>query len=636
MRLSADSPAITATTALFGAAIPALALAWVLKVPMRLGLLVFPEQIAAVMLALSLAAVYLKTLGRAQLPAAVDLLGAVLSLMLGVWVFVRFQVLSEQAMFHPTEALWLGVLVVGLIIDGLRRVIGWTLIAIFGLFIAYALWGDHLPGPIAGRPMSLAEVLQYLSSDSSATWGSSLQVAAYVVVIFVLFGGFLLAVGGGEFFTQLSMRVSGKGPGATAKIAVTASGLFGSISGSAVSNVMSTGVMTIPMMIRSGIKPAQAGAIEAVASTGGQLMPPVMGAAAFLMAEILQVSYREILVAALLPALIYYLSVYIQIDFLSRRDGTGSLVGERRETMRRILVHGWPTLLGFVVLLGGIFGLNLQAEVAATWTIFVLIAAAIAAHYLRRGMPGALSPKAAWDTLWQTGVTTAEVLLVTAAAGMIVGILSVTGLGFSLSIILLDLGGTSMFGMLLVTALVAVVLGLGLPTTAVYLLLASLAAPALVQAGIQPIAAHMFVFYYGMLSMITPPIALAAFAAATISGAGQVRTGIESFRVGWVAYFLPFLFIYKPGLLMEGGAMDIAYVAVSSVASLALVAGGVIGFGIRPIRGPMRLLWAATGVLTIAPLSHVSLALELAVTAFGLVLLGAHFLARPRDGRVLA
>ncbi|MEI4473811.1 TRAP transporter permease [Frigidibacter sp. MR17.24] len=636
MRLSADSPAITATTALFGAAIPALALAWVLKLPMRMGLLVFPEQVAALMLALSLAAVYLKTLGRAQLPALADLLGAALSLVLGVWVFARFQVLSEQAMFHQAEALWLGVLVVALVLDGLRRVIGWTLIGIFALFIAYALWGDHLPGAIAGRAMSLTEVLQYLSSDSSATWGSSLQVAAYVVVIFVLFGGFLLAVGGGEFFTQLSMRVSGKGPGATAKIAVTASGLFGSISGSAVSNVMSTGVMTIPMMIRSGIRPAQAGAIEAVASTGGQLMPPVMGAAAFLMAEILQVSYREILVAALLPALIYYLSVYIQIDFLSRRDGTGSLVGERREVMGRILLHGWPTLLGFVVLLGGIFGLNLQAEVAATWTIFALVAAAVAAHALRPGMPGALSPAAVWRTFWQVGSSTADVLLVTAAAGMIVGILSVTGLGFSMSILLLDLGGTSMFGMLVVTALVAVVLGLGLPTTAVYLLLASLAAPALVQAGIQPIAAHMFVFYYGMLSMITPPIALAAFAAATISGAGQVRTGLEAFRVGWVAYFLPFLFIYKPGLLMEGGALDIAYVAVSSTASLVLVAGGIIGFGFRPIRGPLRLLWAATGMLTIAPLSEASMALELAVTAFGLALLAQHFLLRPRDGRVPA
>ncbi|MCA0042532.1 TRAP transporter permease [Celeribacter litoreus] len=637
MRLSSDVRYIRMTNALFGALIPLLAIGWVLKLPMRAGLLIFPEQIAAIMLAISFSSTYLKTMGKAGFPSIVDLALALLSLGVGVWVFVRFQVLSEMAMFYPTEALILGILVVGLMLDTLRRIIGWTLVCIFLMFVSYALWGDHFPSAIAGRPMSLAEVLQYLASDSSATWGSSLQVAAYIVVIFVLFGSFLLAVGGGDFFTQLSMRVSGTGPGGAAKIAVTASGLFGSISGSAVSNVMSTGVMTIPMMQKSGIHPAKAGAIEAVASTGGQLMPPIMGAAAFLMAEILQMPYRDILIAALLPAVIYYLSVFIQIDFMSRRDNVGSLQGEVRQKMKTIVQKGWITIIGFVILLSGIFALNLKAEVAATWTIFSLIAIAVATHFLRPGMPGALTLRSVWTTLSNTGIATAEVLLVTAAAGMIVGILSVTGLGFSLSILLLQLGGSNMFAMLLVTAVVAIFLGLGLPTTAVYLLLASLAAPALVQAGIDPIAAHMFVFYYGMLSMITPPIALAAFAAASITGAGQVRTGIEAFRVGWVAYFLPFLFIYKPGLLMEGHVLDIAYVAISSVVALALVAGGFIGFGARPIGRMMRLLWIVIGMLTISPLAHIAgLGVELAITLIGMALMAHHWGGSARARRVLA
>lgn len=622
---------------ILGALVPVLALVWVLRLPMRAGLLVFPEQVAAVMLAVSLAAIFLRTRGRGGFPVALDIVLSVTSLGLGVWVFARFQVLSEMAVFHPVEALILGALVVGLVMDGLRRVIGWTLVVIFGLFMAYALWGNHVPDPMSGRAIPLAQVLRFLGSDSSATWGASLQVGAFIVAVFVLFGGFLIAVGGGDFFTQLSMRVAGKGPGGAAKIAVTASALFGSISGSAVSNVMSTGVVTIQMMRRSGISARQAGAIEAVASTGGQLMPPIMGAAAFLMAEIVQVPYRDILVAALLPALLYYLSIFLQIDFLSRRDGVGTLKGERRIAMLTVLANGWTPILGFASLLTGIFALNLQAQVAATWTIFVLLGAALAANLIRPGMPGSISLRNAWAALATTGMATAEVLLVTAAAGMIVGILSITGLGFSLSMLLLDLGGTTLLGMLVVTAFVAILLGLGLPTTAVYLLLASLAAPALVQLSIPPIAAHMFVFYFGMLSMITPPIALASFAAATISGAGQVETAVESFKVGWVAYLLPFLFIYKPALLMDGSWPEIVYVAISSVIALSLVCGGWIGHGFVPVRGALRGLWIAVGVLTILPLTQIGgLGLEYGIAALGAALVMHHIGIQRRAGHVPA
>ncbi|MEE2860055.1 MAG: TRAP transporter permease [Paracoccus sp. (in: a-proteobacteria)] len=612
-------------SAVLGALVPLLALVWVLRLPMRASMLVFPEQIAAVMLTVSMAAIYLRTRGRAGFPAVCDIGLALVALGVGAWVYARFQVLSEMAAFHPTEALILGAFVVVLVMDVLRRVVGWTLVVIFGLFFAYALWGNHVPGALSGRAIALPQVLRFLGSDSSATWGASLQVGAFVVAVFVLFGGFLIAVGGGDFFTQLSMRVAGKGPGGAAKIAVTASGLFGSVSGSAVSNVMSTGVVTIQMMRRSGITARQAGAIEAVASTGGQLMPPIMGAAAFLMAEIVQVPYRDVLVAALLPALLYYLSIFLQIDFLSRRDGVGTLRGERRVAMGRVLAQGWTPILGFISLLAGIFWLNLQAQLAATWTIFVLLGAALIAHLVRPGLPGSISPRKAWEALATTGMATAEVLLVTAAAGMIVGILSVTGLGFSLSMVLLDLGGASLLGMLVVTAFVAIVLGLGLPTTAVYLLLASLAAPALVQMGIPPLAAHMFVFYFGMLSMITPPIALASFAAATISGAGQVETAVESFKVGWVAYLLPFLFIYKPALLMEGNLPEIVYVAVSSVIALALVCGGWMGHGFVPVRGALRVAWVAVGVLTILPLMQIGgRALEYGIAAIGLGLVLHH------------
>jgi len=605
--------------------VPLLAVVWIMAVPQRMGLLVYPEQIAALMLGAAMSVVYLRDFETKRgAGAAADAFLGLASLALGLYVFVRFPVLSEGAFLFPTESLILGVVVTILVMEALRRVVGWTLVVIFALLFLYALFGDYVPGPLVGRPLPVDDVLRFLGVDSTATWGQALQIAAFIVVVFVLFGGFLLAVGGGEFFTQVAMRVAGRGPGNTAKVAVTASALFGTVSGSAVSNVMSTGIMTIPLMKRAGFQPAQAGAIEAVASTGGQLMPPIMGAAAFLMAELLQIPYREILLAALFPALLYYLSIYVQIDFIARRDGIASLDSFERLPLVEVLRKGWIPVIAFVVLLYCIFQLRMRAEAAAVWTIGLIVVLGLGASALSSA-DGRFGPRRILVTLVDSGSATCDVLLITAAAGMIIGLLTTTGLGFALSLYLLDFGGQSLFALLVVTAGVGIVLGLGLPTTGVYLLLASLAAPALVQLGIPPLAAHMFVFYYGMLSMITPPIALAAFAAASLAQAPQLQTGYQSFRFGWIAYLLPFLFIYKPGLLMMGSALDIVYVLASSIVALVLVVGGGLGHALRPIGLGSRLLWVLLGLLTIAPLGQFGpMAIEYAVSAVGFVVLAAH------------
>ena len=619
------SSAFTALGAVLAVVVPMTAVIWVMAIPQRFGLLIYPEQVAAFMLGASLAVVYGRDMvGKGPLVSALDAVLSLASLGLGIYVYVRFPVLSEGAFYHPTESLILGILVSILVLEGLRRVVGWTLVIITFAMILYALFGDYVPGPLRGRGLAFGDVMMFVGTDSSATWGAALQIAAFVVVVFVLFGGLLLAIGGGEFFTQLAMRVAGRGPGNTAKIAIVASGLFGSISGSAVSNVMSTGVMTIPMMKRSGFRPEQAGAIEAVASTGGQLAPPVMGAAAFLMAEILQIPYREILLAALVPALIYYLSLFAQIDFIARRDGFASADWLERDTLRGIFTKGWPTLAAFLVLIGMIFFRNAEAEVAAIWAVFVLVSIALVAWISGRGGPQ-LSPREIVATIARTGGQTCDILLITAAAGMIIGLLATTGLGFQLSFFLISFGGENLFGLLVITGLVGIVLGLGLPTTGVYLLLASMAAPALVQLGIQPLAAHMFVFYYGMLSMITPPIALAAFAAASIAEAPQLKTGIQAFKFGWIAYLLPFLFIYKPGLLMVGPWWEIAYVFASSLVALVLVSAGMIGHGLRPLRIAHRLVFVAVGFLIIVPLRQFGPPiLEFGVSAAGMALLAMH------------
>ncbi|MBY6089864.1 TRAP transporter permease [Maritimibacter alkaliphilus] len=607
--------------ALYGSALcvitPLLAIVWVLSVPQRMGLLIYPEQVASLMLGAAMSVVFLRDIKVLRgVPLAIDLCLAAASTVLAFWVFTRFPVLSEGQFMHPTESAALGLVVVLLVMEGLRRVVGWTLVVIFAVVLLYALFGDLAPAAIAGRPMPLGDVLGFLGADSTATWGQALQIAAFIVVVFVLFGGMLMCVGGGDFFTQVALKAAGDGPGNTAKVAVGASALMGSVSGSAVSNVMSTGVMTIPLMKRAGFRPEQAGAIEAVASTGGQLMPPIMGAAAFLMAEILQIPYREILLAALLPAALYYISIFTQIDFIARRDRIAAFDGVERAPMLAILRRGWIPVLAFAVLILLIFEMRMRAEAAAVWTVFTIALLGAGAHFARLG--GA-SPAKLLEAFVATGRTTCDVLLITAAAGMIIGLLSVTGLGFALSYYLLDFGEGNLFGLLLVTGLVGIVLGLGLPTSGVYLLLASLAAPALVQLGIPDLNAHMFVFYYGMLSMITPPIALAAFAAASISGASQVRTGLEAFRFGWIAYLLPFFFIYKPGLLMQGSAWDVIYVFVSAIAAMVLVTGAIVGHARQPLSLGMRGVWALAGLAMMAPLHEMAgWGLEYAVSALGL------------------
>ncbi|SMC98156.1 TRAP transporter fused permease subunit [Rhizobium sp. RU36D] len=623
--LAAETPGMTparVAETILALAVPLLATIWILSLPQRIGLLIYPEQIVALMLGAALGVVYLRQMDKKSAMEKLrdHLLGAA-SVLLSLWIFLRFPTLTEGAHLHQTEALAIGVAIVLIVMDALRRVVGMTLVVIFGLIFLYALFGDWVPGALTGRPIPLGDLLRYLGTDSSATLGQTLQIAAFVVIIFVLFGGVLMSVGGGDFFTQLATRVSGNGPGNTAKVAVTASALFGSVSGSAVSNVMSTGIMTIPLMKRAGFTPAQAGGIEAVASTGGQLMPPIMGAAAFLMAEILQVPYREIALAALLPALLYYLSIYVQIDFISRRDRIGSLTDLARFPMATVLRRGWLPILAFAVLLACMFTFNMRPEVAAVWATGVMILVAMGAYAATSGR-GGMTPRAVFEALVDTGRSTGDVLLITAAAGMIIGLLSITGLGFTLSMYLLDFGGKTMLGLLIITALVGIVLGLGLPTTGVYLLMASLAAPSLVELGIEPLAAHMFVFYFGILSMITPPIAMATFAAASIAGASQGRTDWEAFRFGWISYILPFLFIYKPALLLVGAPWEVAYVAVSSVVALVLVTGGLVGHALRPLSLPLRVVWTITGLATIAPLHTTELGywLEGGIALLGLVL----------------
>ena len=584
--------------AVLAASMPIAAIAMVVDIPQRLGLLIYPEQVAGLMLGGSAAVVYWRYAARnTGAMSLLDTLLGVLSLTFGVWLFQRFPILSEQAIRHPLEALAIGVASVALCIEALRRVAGMSLVWIFLAMLLYALFGDIIPGALKGRPQPIEDLFRFLGTDSTATLGQSLQVACFVVVPFIVFGALLVLAGGGQFFTYLAMFVAGHGHGNAAKIAVIASALFGTISGSSVSNVMSTGVVTIPLMKRSGMKAKVAAAIEACASTGGQIMPPVMGAAAFLMAEFLRVPYSVVLISAIIPALLYYLSIYVQIDFLARREKLGILETESDSGGVSLFSAGIAVLLAFGVLLGGIFSFNWQAEQGAVYAGIALI---VYLAIFGRG-PTRLTPRRFLDTLISSGDGMCDVILVCAVSGMIIGLLTTTGLGFALSAAMLAWGQANLFLLLIITAFVAMVLGLGLPTTGVYLLLASLAAPPLIDLGINKMAAHMFVFYYGMLSMITPPIALTAFAAASLAGANQEETAWEAFRFGWISYILPFLFIYQPALLMQGTAFEIGFAFASAVVATPLVTAGLLGHGIGPVGLLGRIVAILVGLACLIP-----------------------------------
>ena len=380
------------------------------------------------------------------------------------------------------------------------------------------------------------------------------------------------------------------------KIAVLASGLFGSISGSAVANVAATGVVTIPMIKRDGYPGHKAGAIEAVASTGGQLMPPVMGAAAFLMAEFLAVPYGDIVLAALVPAILYYVALFIQADLEAAKLGIRAVPASEIPDGRTV-AWGSHFPLAFAVLIYLLFWKGYQPERAAIWAAATIVLTSAALGY-RGARPG---PGAILRSLARTGHAVVEILLISAASGLVIGVLNVTGLSFNLTYALVQIGGGSATLLLALSAVVCIVLGMGLPTLGVYVLLAALVAPALIEVGIEPIAAHLYVLYFGMMSMITPPIALAAFAAASIAEAPAMATGWAAMRFGWSAYVIPVLFVFSPTLLLIGAPGPIALAVATAGMGVWLVSSALAGFFAGPLSPVMRALFAAAGLMALVP-----------------------------------
>jgi TRAP transporter 4TM/12TM fusion protein len=456
-------------------------------------------------------------------------------------------------------------------------------------------------------------------------------------VPFTLMGQMLGRTGGATYFADLALSAMGAFRGGAAKIAVVGSALFGMISGAAVSNVMAVGIVSIPLMSRSGFSPRKAAAIEAVGSTGGQLMPPVMGAAAFIMAEFLQVSYGAVCIAAVIPSILYYAALFLHVDLEAAKNNIGAAQVEDMPTFLEVVKSGWhfPIPIAFLIITIAypeVF--QIPIERSAVYATLILIVLCLLFGY--RGKKVTIGEM--FRAILDTGRAALDIVMIGAVAGMVVGALSVSGISFGLTLQLIELSGNNLFLLLLLTAIISIILGMGMPTVSVYVLTATLLAPSLVKLGVTPMAAHMYVMYFGMLSMITPPVAIAAYAAANIAREPGWNTGWTAVAVGWSTFFIPFLFVVEPALLMEGSWYWIAWQFVRNMLGIYVGTAAIVGFAFTRLSLAMRLVFAAAALAILIPQTAFPGADVLDWIGLGgsVLLLVFNFMQRRSDGVIVA
>lgn len=492
----------------------------------------------------------------------VQVIDVVLSLiMVGImaYIFWQHEEMYYRVGFDPTTGdVVCGSLLTLLVLEMVRRLMGWVLPIICLTFISYVLFGADLPGILGHRGYSLARLSSVLSS-TEGIFGTAMTAAATYIVLFVTFGAFLRNVGLGEFFIKLAMSVAGVTRGGPAKVAVFASALFGMISGSSTGNVATVGTFTIPLMKHIGYSPRFAAAVEATASTGGQLMPPVMGAAAFVLAEATMTPYSAVCMAAIIPAVCYFVSVYFMIDFEAARLGLRGLPRKELPDAVKVLREDGLYLVPILLLVVMIAFTGRSALSSA----LVCIAVGIAVNWIKK------KRWMGWDSFFKSlqegTLGTLQPAGACAAAGIIIGIFTLTGLGQRLVVLILGYGGGSLLICLLMIMCITIALGMGLPTVPAYILTAAVGAPVLVQLGVPVLAAHLFVMYYATVSTITPPVAMAAYCAAGIAKANPNQTGWQALRLGIASFVIPFMFVYNPGNLGIGSWYEIGTAFVTSM-----------------------------------------------------------------------
>ncbi len=499
-----------------------------------------------------------------------DLLLGAIGAGCALYAFVSWNTWLEGVGIPARHEEVLGLVLVAITLEGSRRVLGLAFTIVALVFIAYPMFGHMLPGVLATKPMTVSTLVQnmYFAGTTHGMFGTPMEIFTTTVAVFLLFGTFLSATGAARIFLDAAMGVAGAYRAGMAKVAVIASALFGMISGVGVANVLVTGSFTIPAMKRMGYRPSLAGAVEASASTGGILMPPVMGAAAFLMSDVLGIPYWDIAVAAFLPGVLYFLAIFVIVDFEGAKHGFKGVPREEIPPLLRTLARGWFLIASIVVLLValGWFGIPVDQSALIALVVLIMLAAA---------RPGGLRLRGFVTALDDGGRLLAEIGVTGAVVGIITGGFAVTGLGSVLPNALQALAGDSLLLLLIVAAIAATVLGMGAPPLLVYVLLAGTVAPALVKVGVNPLAAHLFIFYFGLMSMLTPPVALCSMIAARVAGAGFWSTALEACRLAMVAYIVPFFFVYNPVLLMQGTPAELVRAIATSVLGVVALSGAL-------------------------------------------------------------
>ncbi len=537
------------------------------------------------------------------------------------FAFNSFRIISEAWEFmSPPEAVAVSIVGWALLLEATRRSGGTAVFVVVGLVSLYPVYAELMPGPIAGLGQDLYTTMAYHFTSSESVLGIPMRAFGELVIGFVMFGAVLQFTGASEFFNNIAFAMFGRVRGGPAKVAIFASGLMGSVSGSVVSNVLTTGVVTIPAMKRTGFSAKYAAGVEACASTGGVLMPPIMGATAFVMAAFLGLPYSQIALAAAVPSILFYFALFMQIDGYAARNGLKGLPAEELPSLAETFKEGWQYIIVFVVLIYLLLVAQVESMAPFYATGLLLVINQFSPkHRLNLNKLGRLL----------TGVTAslAELAALLAGVGLIIGAMSVTGLAGTLANDLIYLAGNNVYVLLVMGAITSFIFGMGMTITACYIFLAIVLAPPLIQAGFDPLAVHLFMMYWGMVSFITPPVSLAAFVAAGVSGSRPIDVGFQSMRLGSAMYFVPFFFVLNPALILRGDPADIVAVICTAVIGIALIASALEGYLVKVgtmhtgVLGMLARLILALGGLAMAIPGGGDLSLNhFELSAIGLVL----------------
>lgn len=524
----------------------------------------------------------------------VDLLLIAATLWVQGWFFLNIDTWHVRTVFFRPVDWFTSIVFVVAILEATRRVVGPILSLLCLLFMAHALFADHFPGIFYGPPSTPRRLLQAVFLDSNGIFGTAVSVMANFVVLFILFGVLLDACGGGAFFSRLAFALFGHRTGGPAKAAVVSSAMMGTLSGSAIGNVLTTGVFTIPLMIRMGFRRAFAGGVEAAASNGGIIMPPVMGAVAFIMAEFVGRPYLDLVAAAAIPAILYFLVIFVTVHLEAKKLGLPTIRSDLLPSARAILKREGYLLLPLVLIIGALIAGRSIAYVAVMVTAVTFVIAVVQPR--RR-----ITPRGMLAVAEETARSTVGLSVAAAAAGIILGAIFSVGLSFQVAQAAAAAAGEHIWLLLLLSAVMAVIMGMGMTAVAIYLTLVATVIPILIVAGVPPMAAHFFAFYYGIISNITPPVALTAFAAAPIAQASPIAIGVQASRLGISCVILPILFVYDPGLLLEDTLPEILRATLFTAMGLMAFASATVGYAIGPMPGWQRLAMLAAAVLGVQP-----------------------------------